>query len=555
MLRQGCRKLWMAGCVLSCMLSCSLAGAQSTELTSHDNHALLYAHQLGFSSQGMPNIRMRIADGLSVLRFTPKEDFVVMPAVSGGCIVKLKGGKTYEVTISNAKPGDYQYGAIVARSETPDGLKNAAEMCSHASIATENVPVGSVFALKGHVFDNRENLLMTKRTSDLVSTEALMKSVPQDSSVDGPEIYRELMTYPTASISLKDTSGNVQIEHQNLLWIELPDSGAVFHDIEGEDGKKNDMLLNAQIVVTPDQAGKLAVVQSADVETILRGIVPAEIFASAPEAALMAQSIAARTTLIAQAGTRHSADPWHVCNKQHCQVYRGLSGADPRTDKAIEKTRGQILFSDKKLVHSYYSAHCGGISAGSHETWGLSEKSYLVSRTDDAAEKSPKFKSDADFIKWWQKGSDMYCSGAPEGQQAFTSTKHARWDVRLTREELEALMTKAGKSVGQISDISVIERGASFRVTKLRITGTKGRVEAAKELPIRRLLGGLKSALFAMEIEKSGNQINAVHIYGAGFGHGVGLCQTGAIGMAQRGKTAQEILMHYYPGTRIETLW
>lgn len=530
--------------------------AQSTELTSHDNHALLYAHQLGFSSAGTPTVRMRIADGLDKLRFTPQGDFTVMMSGSGGAVIHLKGNKTYEVTLSSPKPGQYQYGVIVARSETPDGLSGAKNRCESERIDSEIVPIGSVFALKGHVFDNRENLLMTRRQPNEKEAQTLMSRVPVDSSVDGAEIHRELLEYPTARLSLKDESGNIQIDHQNLLWIDLPESGAKLYDIEGENGKKGELVVNSQIIVTPDQSGRLAVVQSADVETILRGIVPAEVYASAPEAALMAQAVAARTTLIAQVGARHSADPYHLCNKQHCQVYRGLSGADPRTDKAIEKTRGQILFSDKKLVQSYYSSHCGGISAGSQETWGLPEKSYLVARTDDPREASLKFKNDEDLLKWIQSSeSEDYCDHAPKGQKSFTSTQYAHWDLTLPSSELESRILKAGYDVGHIKNIEVLERGKSYRVTKIRVTGTKSTIEVERELPIRKIFGGLKSALFVMQIDKSGDSVRSITFYGSGFGHGVGMCQTGAIGMAQRGLTYADILKHYYPGTRLETLW
>ncbi len=530
--------------------------AQNTELTSHDNHALLYAHQLGFSSSGTPTVRMRIADGLEKLRFTPKGDFTVMMSGSGGAVIHLKGNKTYEVEISSAVSGKYQYGVIAARSENIESLNEAKKKCDEKNMSCEIVPIGSVFALKGHVFDNRENLLMTQRQPDEAAAESLMSVVPLDSSVDAAEIYRELLEYPTAKIVLRDEAGNIRIEHQNLLWIDLPQAGAKLYDIEGEGGKKADLVLNSQLIVTPDQTGHLAVVQSADVETILRGIVPAEVYASAPEAALMAQAVAARTTLIAQVGARHSADPYHLCNKQHCQVYRGLSGADDRTDKAIEKTRGQILFSDKKLVQSYYSSHCGGISAGAFETWGLPEKSYLMSRTDDGHEASLKFSSDADLLKWIRSSeSEDYCDHAPKGQKSFASTQYAHWVQTYEASALESLMKKNGYDVGQLLKIEVVERGKSYRATKVRVTGTKKTVEVERELPIRRLFGGLKSALFVAESEMSGDRLKKVTFYGTGFGHGVGLCQTGAIGMAQRGITYDEILKHYYPGTRLETLW
>ena len=538
------------------MSFCGEAWAQSTEFTSGDNHALLYARQMGFSPSGAPTVRMRIADGLTALRFVPEGDFAVMPSGTGGPTIRLRGGRVYEVTIEAAKPGAYQYGGILARAPSPDGLDAARAAVAPSQVETETVEVGAIFALRGHVFDNRESLLMTRRTASRDETERRMAAAARYlPDVESPDVYSELMSYPQGRIVLRDESGTVQIEHANLMWIDLPEAGARLFDIADESGKRGELRLNSQIVVTPDHDGRIAVVQSADVETILRGIVPAEIFASAPEAALMAQAIAARTTLVAQAGARHTADPWHLCNRQHCQVYRGLSGADPRTDAAIEKTRGQILFYGKDLVQSYYSAHCGGFSAGAAETWGLPDRPYLAAHGDNHDEGLPPFADDAAFLAWWRATPADYCSGAPEGQKPFASTKHARWNVHLTADEIAALCKKAGHDVGTVQDVEILERGASFRVTRLRVRGSKGEVTVERELPVRRLLGGLRSALFAVSIERSGKKLASVDIYGAGFGHGVGLCQTGAIGMAQRGIRAEDILLHYFPGTHVDRLW
>ncbi len=545
--------------VLLCGILASLSPlngfAQSSELTSHDNHALLYAHQLGFSSGGTPTVRMRISDGMDKIRFMPKADFNVMSSWPGGCTIRLKGNRVYEISVRHGKPGSYQYGVVLKRSENVTNLDELKAGCEHEAIPVEVVPVGSVFALKGHVFDSRDNLLMSQRVSSRTAAEKLLATFQEKFLLDEPEIYSELLTYPTAEITISDEDGNVQIVHQNVLWINLPNAGARFYDIEDEAGHKTHIDLNEQIIITPDKSGRLALVQSADVETILRGIVPAEMFASAPEAALMAQTIAARTTLIAQVGARHQADPFHLCNRQHCQVYKGLSGADSRTDKAIEKTKGIILFSEGRLVQSYYSAHCGGVSAGRHETWGLSEKSYLVSQVDAKGEGRHGFTNEEEFMKWWQSEPSGYCGHAPKGHKDFASTSHARWSIRQTASYIEKNLKKAGILVGKLEKIEILERGESYRVTKIRVSGKEGSREIEHELEIRKALGGLKSALFVMVPETSGDQLSAVTFYGAGFGHGVGMCQTGAIGMAQGGLNYEAILKHYFPGATIEKIW
>ena len=551
--------LIVLGVSLAICLNAQIVYAQSTELTSHDNHALLYAHQLQFSSSGTPMVRIRIADNMETLRFKPKGHFRVYPSGKGGCAIDLPGNQNYEISFDQVTSGKYQYASILARSENVTEIEKLKNQCLEHQVDVEVLPIGSLFALHGKVFDNRENLLITKRSQQqseqLISLQSCGTFASSEIEPVPNEPYSELLAYPEAGLTIRDSSKKIQIHHRNLMWIELSDEGAVFYDIPGENGKTSDILINSMVVVTPDKNGKMAVVQSADVETILRGIVPGEIFASAPESALMAQTIAARTTLIAQVGNRHQADPYHLCNHQHCQVYLGLSGADPRTDKAIEKTRGQILFYGKKTVQGYYSSHCGGFSAGRNETWGLPDQPYLQALSDNEHEKAHHFNSDEAFLAWWQtKPDEDYCGNAPKGKTSFSSTKYARWMTHVHSGELNSLIHKAGYDVGKVTRIEVSERGPSFRAIQLKISGTKGEILVDRELSIRKLLN-LKSALFVLKVNKANDEISSIDIYGAGFGHGVGLCQTGAIGMAQRGKSVSDILNHYFPGTHIETLW
>ena len=529
--------------------------AQTSELTAHDNHALLYARQLGFSAGNTPTVRIRIADGLDELKFTPRGDIVVMASENSGPAITLRGNKTYRVTLEDSRPGVYAYASILARAESPAQLEPAREYCKLHHIPVETETLGALFALKGIVFDNRETLLLSPKTPN--SSEAQNVSPLPDSLSGDPsnDLYTELKEYPVARIVFKDDSGSVQIANENFLRINLPDAGATLHSSPDEHGKLAPFILNAQLIVTPDQHGKLAVLQSADVETILRGIVPAEIFATAPEPALMAQTIAARTTLIAQAGARHQADPYHLCNHQHCQVYRGLSGAHHNTDRAIQKTRGQILMDDKKPAATYYASHCGGISAGSDETWGLPPKTYLQTLSDDLAHRPVSFRNDREFRAWLAQNEARYCASAPKEQKPFASTKYAHWTTRVEIAQLQDALKKAGQNLGTIQNVEILRRGPSYRATHIRITGSAGTFELQHELTIRRFFGGLKSALFVMTPVRSGNQITAIEFEGAGFGHGVGLCQTGAIGMAQRGASAEDILMHYYPGTALKTIY
>lgn len=534
-----------------------VAAAQSTDLTRADNHALLYAHQIGFSAE-IPTIRMKIADGIASVSMTPKADFSVLPSGPGGASVQLKGEQTYEIVSERGHSGKYRHGVILARSEHAADLAQARQYCLDHHVEVETISSGALFAVKGNVFDNREYLLMTQRTDEtalLKKNRKFTLPAPYAIGMTGQEkeIYTELKTYPTAQIVFR--GNDIAITNQNLMYLDLGEQSATFHDVVGADGKKRDWELSGQIILTPDSSGNLAIVQLADIETLLRGIVPAEIFASAPDAALEAQAIAARTTLIAQVGARHHSDPYHLCNTQHCQVYRGLSSVHPRTDQAIKRTAGQILTWNQKTVHAYYSSHCGGISADNQETWGLPLQPYLISRSDDAAEAHVSFKDEDDFRAWLDNKNTGYCDSAPKGKNAFASTAYAHWQQSVDIQTIEKNLKNAGASIGALKNVEIVARGKSHRVTQVRFSGTHGTFDVFKELAVRRIFGGLKSALFDFKIIRNGGKISSLEFKGAGFGHGVGLCQTGAIGMAQRGQQVDDILKHYYPNAEIRKIY
>lgn len=529
--------------------------AQSQELTKSDEHALLYAKSLQFSPDSEPIIRIGIAEGLDSIEFTPATEFRIMPGGSASSIIEVKGKKRYRLSLKNGKAGQYQHGIILMRTADPKALQEAQERWESLGLEVESISLGAIFALRGSVFDNRESVLLIKRSPDLQKMQLLLSQLRAQDESANYDLYTELVEYPTAEIILEALDKSIVVHNKNMIWLDFADQSVRFHQLPSESGKPEDMGLSEQVIATPDRSGRLSLVQAAKVETVLRGIVPAEIFASSPKSALAAQAIAARTTLISQIGARHLADPYHLCNRQHCQAYHGLSSAKSQTDEAITESRGQVLFFGKsELVASYYSSNCGGFSAGSKETWGLNDKAYLVSQSD-SEKPMAAFRSEDAFRKWWDTASTAYCASAPKGQTAFRSTQHARWTKRLDLTELESIVKERGLSLGRLKSVEILERGPSFRVTKLRINGENASYTIERELTIRRFFGGLKSALFVIDVEFKEQTLNAISFKGSGFGHGVGLCQTGAIGMAQRGKSYADILKHYYPNTRIEKLW
>ncbi len=317
-------------------------------------------------------------------------------------------------------------------------------------------------------------------------------------------------------------------------------------------GKSEDRRYLSPIEIIVDKRGKLAAVNEVKMEEYVKGIVPVEIRLSAHEEALKAQAISARTEAIAKLGIQHAFDPFDFCASQHCQEFGGLTRRTARTDAAVEATRGLVLMRDGSLVDAVYSANCGGHTEHNENVWS-SRPDKALRGVSDLYSNPESFDSPIhpSQIERWLKHSPLaYCSDRHVGDR-----RKFRWKVRYSASELTRIVNKS-RRVGNIKDIKVLGRGVSGRARRIKIVGSRDTAIINKELPIRRVLGGMKSSMFIVETKRdsSGNPASFT-FHGGGWGHGVGMCQSGAEGMALRGFECDEILRHYYTGTEITKLY
>jgi SpoIID/LytB domain protein len=326
--------------------------------------------------------------------------------------------------------------------------------------------------------------------------------------------------------------------------------------------KKETRAYFGRVYATVGQDGRLTVVNAIPEDRLLMGLVPSEMFPDAPAEALRAQAVAARTELLAKIGTRHFNDPYVICSSQHCQVYGGVGLEDERTSKAVRGTRGEVLMRDGGggLVQAYYSASCGGFGEHNENIWGTPPDPSLRGHIDALGK-------DAQALARFAGGvTDVNVRdflAAPAAQSFCGRSRYAkgrfRWRVELEGAKLDALVAAEFPTVGSVKQLVPRTRGISGRIRSLDIVGAKATVSVDGDLRIRRLFGGLKSTLFVVTSEKQdGAPKNAVTRWifdGAGFGHGVGMCQTGAIGMAEAGQDYRTILRHYYAGSHVHSLY
>ncbi len=330
--------------------------------------------------------------------------------------------------------------------------------------------------------------------------------------------------------------------------------------------------------------GKLWAINSIGIETYLFCVIASEMSATSSLELLQAHAVVSRSWLVAQLEnkgkapmTRTATDSalqvWYdrddhhlfdVCADDHCQRYQGLTRAqNPTVRQAISATRGLLLTYNGRTCDARFSKCCGGVSEFFSSCWGTEPHPYLAPIADRADRSSfPDLTNETEARKWILATPDAFCNTADA--QILTQVLNSydqetpdffRWQVSYSQAELSDLIRqKSGIDFGLIIGLDAIERGPSGRIITLRITGTRRTLDVGKELEIRRWLSPshLYSSAFTVDVDPA---THAFTLHGAGWGHGVGLCQIGAAVMAAQGFAYRAILDHYFTSADLTRRW
>ena len=259
-----------------------------------------------------------------------------------------------------------------------------------------------------------------------------------------------------------------------------------------------------------------------------------------------------------------------VCADDHCQRYQGITRAStPQAIEAVSTTQGEVLMYKGAICDARFSKSCGGAFEEFQNCWENVKHPYLIRQRDSKTEKQlPDLNIEAEADKWIRTSPVAFCNTQDKkilsqvlNNYDQETADFYRWKVSYTQQELSTLIhQRSGIDFGQILDLIPIERGTSGRLVRLKIVGTLRTLIIGKELEIRRTLSTshLYSSAFVVdkEYEEKGHKEDKIPsrfiLTGAGWGHGVGLCQIGAAVMGEQGYKYEEILSHYYPGSTLE---
>jgi stage II sporulation protein D len=296
----------------------------------------------------------------------------------------------------------------------------------------------------------------------------------------------------------------------------------------------------------------LEVANIVNVEEYLYSVLPSEMITSWPLEALKAQAVIARgEALYKQKYVRPHGDLYDLCDDQHCQVYKGIKDESKKATEAVNATRGELLFYNDKIAHTLYSSNCGGHTQSSRELKGWGDEPYLEGVLDGPPDIKPP-DSPWSLEKWIKSSPAVYCN-----LPSFCYPPEFRWIRVISADELTERINRV-YHVGKIQRLTPLVRSKSGHLNSILIKGDQGEVIIEKEHLIRRSLAGgtLRSNLFLIQTRLGqDNQPVEFTIFGGGWGHAVGMCQTGAAGMASKeGASYQQILKHYYKDTLLKKL-
>ena len=315
----------------------------------------------------------------------------------------------------------------------------------------------------------------------------------------------------------------------------------------------------------------LFIVNEIGLESYLMSVATSEMSGECPISLLEAQTIAARSWIIASEEQKHKELGIDACNDDCCQRYQGTKNISDSAQLAVNKTRGIFVTYDDEICDTRYSKSCGGISENNENVWGDVPKEYLRSIFDNKRNNSIDLSYKNELQNWFLKPQESYCNNEHVNKNEIKKylgsvdeeREYFRWQISYSRKELTKIINdKLDESFDSIVTLIPLKRGASGRITKLEISGKRKdslhKLILYNEYDIRDALHPKFLYSSAFIINANSNTLSdeeKITLSGGGWGHGVGLCQIGALGMSLNGKSSKEILKHYFSSIKIERFY
>lgn len=315
---------------------------------------------------------------------------------------------------------------------------------------------------------------------------------------------------------------------------------------------------------------RLIMINELPIEHYLMCVATSEMGAACPPALIEAQTITARSWMLANVEQKHVRLGMDVCNDDCCQRYQGTTYLTPQSIKGAQNTYGEVLIYDNQICDARYSKSCGGVMEAFEHVWPGPALPYLQIKADaenEPVEWQKPLSDEKNFTAWVRSVPHTFCSPhtVPEKElkqylgSVDESGHYFRWQETISQGELKSSLKRfRNLDVTSVRNITILERGGSGRAKKAAIdyidaNGKKARHLLKDEYAIRQSLH--KKFLYSSAFTVSKTEDQSFVLNGAGWGHGVGLCQIGALGMSLKKYNSKEIVLHYFPGSALKRIY
>lgn len=505
------------------------------------------------------NCRVRIAVKHEVDHLAIQGSGSYQVVSSGGKpICNLAPRSPYFIEITRGQPGDRSYRLVIGEMN----LHQVESAIAFAKQVKDKYQMG-VKVLRIPARDPDDSVIIVT-IGEFTSQDAARQAVKKMTGESIRYIYEDRTRAKKGQVRLMSRDGSILASDEQslrLVPMNLEADSIALRELRPDsyspgvmDGSRH---YRGDMELTINEEGSLTAVNDLWVEFYLYSVVAAEIGSDAPDEALKAQAVAARSEAYAKINRGIvSSSFFDFFDTPMFQAYHGKSDETVRVRAAVDATRGEVLVWHGEPADTVYSHCCGGVVASAEDMWDGPNERYeprLLDRLLDTA--CPDLTNFGNARKWTAVAAvDALCNPNQEGYPEYAK-KYFKWQKRFSGSEVSRWARDA-YGTGDVLDILVTRRTPSGRVRELKVVGERKTVTIKREVALRQAFGGLYSNFFTFVKEHDGaGKLARIIIDGAGYGHGVGMCQMGAFMMAKKGYNYRQILAHYYESVRIRRLY
>ena len=516
-----------------------------------------------------PVLRIHVGKGDGVVGFRTFGAFSVVDDQEQVVTEKLAPEVMWRVRLESYEPERTVYTLVAGSTKERGDAERLASVLRHDGHESRVETLGGTILLDGEeLTDNTEYRVFVGEFNSSEGAHAYGRKRLERYDV---EVIREKIREPRGMLEIFDTDYEHVAKVENGVRISPVDSGTeislynIGRGWSSQGGRRAQKRYSGTMCFRVGDRGEIVAISDVPIETYLKGILSVEMGADYPLDALKSQAVASRGWTLATLGLNHPDEHYDFCSEPHCQLFCGNWQSHPKIEQAVAETRGEVLFDQNGLCATVYDVLCGGHTDDGHSMCSMPRNAFLRGVFDGATGEvwsgPTSLKRETQVVKWIKSQPAAYCNlrGRKQVSVLRHTQKYFRWEVSYLRTELEdVIRRKTGTDVGVLFDVIPVKRGSSGRLVEIEILGSRKNIRIRGERNIRWALSKelLNSSCFIVETDMGDDGIPLAFTFvGAGWGHGLGLCQTGATVMALEEKSYREILEHYYGNTELKKIY